>query len=57
MTKVRACKGAGQEGSLRVTFHVPKSVGECEGMNPHNSSGLSLWELEFRWTFEFSESS
>ncbi len=35
MTKARACKGAGQEGSPRVTFHVPRSVGECEGMNLH----------------------
>jgi hypothetical protein len=34
-TKARACKGAGQEGSLRVTSYVPGSVGECEGTNPH----------------------
>jgi hypothetical protein len=34
-TKARACKGAGQEGSPRVTFHAPGSVGECEGMNLH----------------------
>jgi len=32
---VRTCKSAGQEGSLRVTSHVPKSVGDCEGMNLH----------------------
>jgi hypothetical protein len=32
-TKTRACKGAGQEWSLGDTFHVPRSVGECEGMN------------------------
>jgi hypothetical protein len=30
--KARACKGAGQEWSLGVTFHAPKSVGGCEGM-------------------------
>jgi hypothetical protein len=35
MTKARACKGAGQEGSPRVTSHAPGSVGECEKMNPH----------------------
>jgi hypothetical protein len=35
VTKARACKGAGQEWSPRVTFHVPESVGTCEGMNPH----------------------
>ncbi len=34
-TKARACKGAIQEGILRVTSHAPGSVGECEGMNPH----------------------
>jgi hypothetical protein len=34
-TKVRACKGASQKGSLRVTFHVLVNVRECEGMNPH----------------------
>jgi hypothetical protein len=32
-TKARAYKGAGQEWNLRVTFHAPGSVGECEGMN------------------------
>ncbi len=32
-TKARACEGASQ---ARVTFHAPGSVGECEGMNPHN---------------------
>jgi len=31
----KACKVAGQEGSLGVTSHAPKSVGEFEGMNPH----------------------
>jgi hypothetical protein len=38
-TKARACKNVGQEGSLRVTFHVPKSAKECEGMNPHTPKG------------------
>jgi hypothetical protein len=35
MTKAKACKGAGQKGSLGVTSRVPGGVGECEGMNPH----------------------
>jgi hypothetical protein len=35
VTKTRACKGVGQEGSSRVTFHAPGSARECEGMNPH----------------------
>jgi hypothetical protein len=34
-TKVRVCKGEGQEGSPGVTFHALGSVGKCEGMNPH----------------------
>jgi hypothetical protein len=34
-TKARACKGANQEWSSGVTFHAPKNVGKCEGMNPH----------------------
>jgi hypothetical protein len=35
----RACKGAGQEGILGVTFHAPGSVGECERMNSHTPKG------------------
>jgi hypothetical protein len=50
MTKAKACKGASQKRSPRVTFHAPGSVGKCEGMNPHTPSELPLWELEFRWT-------
>jgi hypothetical protein len=34
-TNVRACKGAGQEWILRVTFHAPGNVRKCEGMNSH----------------------
>jgi hypothetical protein len=34
-TKARACKVAGQEGSLGVTSCAPGSAKECEGMNPH----------------------
>ncbi len=43
MTKAKACKGASREGSLGVTFHIPKSVGECEGMNLHTPK----WALTF----------
>jgi len=35
VTKAKACKGVSQKGSMRVTFHTPRSVGKCEGMNPH----------------------
>jgi len=34
-TKAKVYKGANQQWSLRVTFHVPGSVKKCEGMNPH----------------------
>jgi hypothetical protein len=56
MTKVRACKVASQEGSLRVTFHVHESVGKCEGITFTFPRKLPLWELESRWTSEFLES-
>jgi hypothetical protein len=39
---------------LRSHIHTPGTVGECEGMSPHTPSGLPLWELESRWTFESS---
>jgi len=35
VTKTRACKVAGQEGTPRITSHAPRSAKECEGMNPH----------------------
>ncbi len=35
MTKARACKNVGQEGSPGGTSYTPKSAGECEKMNPH----------------------
>jgi hypothetical protein len=55
-TKVGVYKGAGQEGSLGVTSHVPENAKECEGMNPHTPKELPLWELESWWTPESSES-
>ncbi len=45
-TKVKACKGASQEGSPRIMSHAPGSAKECEGMNPHTPKELPLWELE-----------
>ncbi len=38
-TKARAYKVASQKGSLKVTFHIPRSVGKCEGMNPQTPKG------------------
>jgi hypothetical protein len=54
-TKARAFKVAGQEWSPIVTFHAPKSVGKCEGMNPTLPNEFPLWELESQWTFESLE--
>jgi hypothetical protein len=34
-TKARAWKGVSQELSMGVTFHVPRNLRKCEGMNPH----------------------
>jgi hypothetical protein len=45
VTKTRACKNAGQEGSPGVTFHAPGSAKECEGMNPHIPKGTSTLEV------------
>jgi hypothetical protein len=35
VTKASVCKGASQEWSPRIRFHVLESVGECEGLNSH----------------------
>ncbi len=40
MTKARACKGAGQEGNLGVTFHAPRSVKDCVGVRV-----VGIWRL------------
>jgi hypothetical protein len=50
MTKAKVYKGVGQEGSWGVTSHAPRSVEECEGMNPHTPKELPIWELESSWT-------
>jgi len=39
VTKAKACKVAGQEGSPGVTLHALGNVRKCEGMNPHTSNG------------------
>jgi hypothetical protein len=28
-----------------ITFHAPKSVGKCEGMNPHNPKWAPTLEV------------
>jgi hypothetical protein len=34
-TKAKGLQGCGPRESPRVTSHTPKSVGKCEGVNPH----------------------
>jgi hypothetical protein len=42
--KARAYKDAGQKWNPRVTFHIPGSLGKCEGMNPHTPKWApTLW--------------
>jgi hypothetical protein len=45
VTKARACKSAGQEGSPEVTFHAPGSAKKCEGMNLHTPNGIPTLEV------------
>jgi hypothetical protein len=47
-TKVRACKGAGQQWSPIVKFHAPENVGKCEGMNPYIPNGLANFKGWFQ---------
>jgi len=51
VTKARACKGVGQEGSPGVTFYALGNAGKCEEMDPHilkssesNCTGQNLWD-------------
>jgi len=41
VTKARAYKVIGQEGTPGVTPHALESVGKCEGMNLHTPKGAS----------------
>jgi hypothetical protein len=51
-TKARACEGACQEWSPRVTFHAPKSVGKCEGMNRSNLQ-RTIVRVKTHWNEKF----
>jgi hypothetical protein len=52
VTKVRACKGAGQECRLGATFHALGSVGKCEGMNPHTPKQSLTFEIKVSMDFQ-----
>jgi hypothetical protein len=45
-TKARACKGAGQKGSLGVTSHALGSAKECKGMKPHTPKWTPILGVE-----------
>jgi hypothetical protein len=55
ITKARVCKGASQKLSPGITFHVPGSARECEGMNPHTpklAPTLGVGILMDSWIFK-----
>ncbi len=52
----RVCKSAGQEGSLGVTFHAPKSAKSVREWTFTLPKELPLWELESQWTPKSSKS-
>jgi len=39
VTKVRAYKVAGQEGSIGIMRHALESARKCEGIDPHTPKG------------------
>ncbi len=42
MTKARAYKSAGQEGSSGIKTHALRNAKKCEGVNPHTPKGASI---------------
>jgi len=51
-TKARACKGESQKGSPGITSHAPRSVGECEGMNPHTPKWTPILGVKVLMDFQ-----
>jgi hypothetical protein len=49
MTKARGCKVVGQEGSLVVMPHAPRSARECEGINLHIPKGTPTLGVGVHW--------
>jgi len=43
------------KGSPGVTFHAPRSVRECRGMNPHTPKWAPTLGMESWWTSKFLE--
>jgi hypothetical protein len=52
MTKTKPCKGAGQEGSPKITSHAPGNVGEYEGMNPHTPKWAPILRVRVPMDFQ-----
>jgi len=55
VTKARGLQGCRPRGSPGVTLHAPRSVGRCEGVNPHTPKATPTWEMESRWSPESSK--
>jgi len=55
-TKVRAWKGADQKCNLGVAFTLLRVWEDVKQWTHTLPSGLPLWELKSRWTFEILES-
>jgi len=56
MTKAKACKVAGENGSSGITPHVIGSVGKCEGMHLHIPKGASTLGIKVLVDFPSLES-
>jgi hypothetical protein len=59
VTKARAYKVAGQEGSPRIMMHAPENARECEGIDLHTPKGTPKGTptlgVGVRWTSKCSE--
>jgi hypothetical protein len=58
-TKAKGLQGCRPRGSLGVTSHTPRSVGKCEGVNPHTfkatptlGDGVPVDSQNFREQFQ-----
>jgi hypothetical protein len=52
-TKAKACECVSQEWKPGITFHVPKSVKECEGFNSHTPKWTPTLGLGVRVSMDF----
>jgi hypothetical protein len=43
------------KSEARITFHTPRNVGECEGMNPHTPKWILILGVWVQWISKFLE--